>query len=85
MVVRSNGWLGTSLTELLAAAPIARATTVVSDRQDTDLIPDDGVDEAERETARDKTTCAVTPTCFEAWVAQENIGRALELCEEGLR
>ncbi len=35
MVVRSNGWLGTSLTELLPAAPIARATTLVCDRQDT--------------------------------------------------
>jgi hypothetical protein len=58
---------------------------VVRDRENTDLIPDDGVDDAERESARDQATPPVSPHRAETWVLQEQSDGALELGKEGLR
>ena len=41
---------------------------MVRDREDANLIADDSVDDAERETSRDKTPFAMTPHRAEAWV-----------------
>jgi len=70
---------------LLPAAPIAGAPTVVRDGEDADLIANDGVDDAERETSRDETTLPMTPRRTEGRVLQEERNGALELREEGLR
>ena len=58
---------------------------MVRDREDANLIADNSVDDAERETPRHKTPFAVTPHGAEAWVPQEEFNGALELREEGLR
>jgi hypothetical protein len=58
---------------------------MVRDREDADLIANDCVDDAERETSRDETTFPMTPYRAEAWVLQEEPNGALELREEGLR
>jgi len=41
---------------------------MVRDREDADLIANDSVDDAERETSRDETTFPMTPHRAEAWV-----------------
>jgi len=58
---------------------------MVRDREDADLIADDSVDDAERETSRDETTFPMTPRRAKARVLQEEPNGALELREEGLR
>jgi hypothetical protein len=58
---------------------------MVCDREDADLIADEGVDDAKREASRDKTTFPMTPHGAEAGVLQEEPDGALELREEGLR
>jgi len=58
---------------------------MVRDREDADLIADDSVDDAKRETSRDETTFPMTLRRAKAWVLQEEPNGALELREEGLR
>jgi len=53
--------------------------------EDAHLIPNDSVDNAEREAPRDETTFPMTPHRTEAWVPQKQPNGALKLREEGLR
>jgi hypothetical protein len=69
---------------LLSATPVTRAPTVMCDRKDTDLIGHDRVDDAERETSRDKTTFAVTPYRAEARILEQQTDGVLEFGEERL-
>ena len=64
---------------------MAGAPAVVCDREDADLIADDDVDDAERETSCDEPPLAMTPYRAEAWILQENTDGVLKLREEGLR
>ena len=58
---------------------------MVCDREDADLITNDGVDHTKRETLRNETAFPMPPLCAKAWVLQKKLNRALKLGEEGLR
>jgi len=58
----------TTTPPLLSAMPITRAPTMVRERKNADLIANDSVDDAERETLHDETTFPMTPHRAEAWV-----------------
>ena len=58
---------------------------MVRDCENTDLITNYCVDDAERESSRYETASLVAPYCADARVLQDESYRALELCEKRLR
>ncbi len=70
--------LGTCVTTLLPISPIARASTMVHDSEDSNLIAYDCIDQRVTKTPHKETTLAVTPNRAEARILEQQTDGATD-------
>lgn len=73
--------LGTCVTMLLPASPIARTPAMVRDRENANLVACYHIDQRVMKTPHDQTTLAETPDRAETWILKQEAYGVLELRE----